>query len=50
MLRLRPLAFANFLVCWLPIGACSVGACGFWRLSPLHVFVREYDPRKGISV
>ena len=31
VLRLRPLAFATFLVWRLLIGACSVGACGFWR-------------------
>jgi len=29
---LRPLAFAAFLVWRLRIGACGVGACGFWRL------------------
>jgi len=27
-LQLRPLAFATFLVWWLRIGACGVGACG----------------------
>jgi len=26
------LAFATFLVWQLRIGACGVGACGFWRL------------------
>jgi len=26
------MAFATFLVWWLRIGACGVGACGFWRL------------------
>ena len=31
-MRLRPLAFATFLVWRLRIGACGVGACGFWRL------------------
>jgi len=32
VLRLRPLAFATFLVWRLRIGACDVGACGFRRL------------------
>jgi len=32
VLRLRPLAFATFLAWRLRIGACGVGACGFWRL------------------
>ena len=31
-MRLRLLAFATFLVWRLRIGACGVGACGFWRL------------------
>jgi len=35
VLRLRPLAFATFLVWRLRIGACGVGACGFWRLGQL---------------
>jgi len=35
VLRLRPLAFATFLVWRLRTGACGVGACGFWRLSQL---------------
>ena len=37
VLRLRPLAFATFLVWRLRIGACGVGACGFWRLWQLPV-------------
>ena len=37
VLRLRPLAFATFLVRRLRIGACGVGACGFWRLWQLPV-------------
>jgi len=32
VLRFRPLAFATFLVWRLRIGACGLGACGFWRL------------------
>jgi len=32
VLRLRPLAFATSVVWRLRIGACGVGACGFWRL------------------
>ena len=32
VLRLRPLAFATFLVWRLRIGACGVDACRFWRL------------------
>ena len=39
-MRLRPLAFATFLVWWLRIGACGVGACGFWRLWHLP---RQFD-------
>jgi len=35
VLRLRPLALATFLVWRLRIGACGVGACGFWRLLQL---------------
>jgi len=31
-MQLRPLAFATFLVWRLRIGACGVGACGFWAL------------------
>ena len=34
-MRLKPLAFATFLVWRLRIGACGVGACGFWRLRQL---------------
>jgi len=36
--RLRPLAFATFLVWCLRIGACGVGACGFGRLWQLPDF------------
>ena len=39
-MRLRPLAFATFLVWRLRIGACGVGACGFWRLWQLPVQFR----------
>jgi len=34
-IAVRPLAFATFLVWRLRIGACGVGACGFWRLRQL---------------
>ena len=39
-MRLRPLAFATFLVWRLRIGASGVGACGFWRLWQLRGLVR----------
>jgi len=41
-MRLRPLAFATFLVRLLRIGACGVGACGFWRLSQLPKYIRGH--------
>jgi len=47
VLRLRPLAFATFLVRRLRIGACGVGACGLWRLWQLPVryhFLRLNSP------
>ena len=43
VLRLRPLAFATFLVWRLRIGACGVGACGFWRL-------RQLPPQKKLNM
>jgi len=41
-LRLRPLAFATFLVWRLRIGACGVGACGFWRSRQLPQITHSY--------
>jgi len=49
-LRLRPLAFTTFLVWRLRIGACGVGACGFWRyrMPPPPYFFEIAYPGRGM--
>ena len=46
-MRLRPLAFATFLVWRLRIGACGVGACDFWRLWQLPANTTWISSRGG---
>jgi len=49
-LRLRPSAFATFLVWQLRTGACGVGACGLALMTATRVFLLHTRSKRVVEI